>query len=101
VRDQASNHRQQAGSLGYRLFFFRPSIHYTHLRVRFSQKFSTDSTGDGGGLLKFAHLTGNTSSTLVCVTPPWSPMKRAGNLATKATGKKVSLGWTPQVQSEA
>jgi hypothetical protein len=42
----------------------------------------------------------NISSILVYVTPIWSLMKRAGNLAARATGKKVSLRQTPS-QGEA
>jgi hypothetical protein len=34
-------------------------------------------------LFNFAHLLGNISSILVFVTPKWSLMKRAGDLAAK------------------
>jgi hypothetical protein len=55
-----------------------------------------DYTG-GGELFNPAHFSRNISSIVVCVTKKWNLMKRAGNLATKATGTTVLCRPTPYV----
>jgi hypothetical protein len=60
-------------------------------QVKITQALAQDRTGGGRILFNFGQLSVNTSSIFACVTPKWSLMKRAGNLATKGTGKKVSL----------
>jgi hypothetical protein len=61
-------------------------------RLHSFPKTAAQGRTDGGGeLFNSNHSSKNISSILVCVPPTCSLMKRAGDLATKATGKKVSL----------
>jgi hypothetical protein len=81
-----------SGTPGCRTFLIRLSIRSTLLRLHtLPQTLAQDRTGGGRILFNFGQLSVNTSSIFVCVTPKWSLMKRAGNLSTKGTGKKVSL----------
>jgi hypothetical protein len=81
-----------SGTLGCRIFLIRLSIRSTLLRLHtLPQTLAQDRTGGGRILFNFGQLSENTSSIFVCVRRKWSLMKRAGNLATKGSGTKVSL----------
>jgi hypothetical protein len=61
-------------------------------RLHSFPKTAAQGRSDGRGKLSnFNHSSENISSIVVCVPPTCSLMKRAGDLANKAIGKKVSL----------